>query len=76
MVSNFLSPYTKLVLVTVLLTQPVLPFLPSLFWKTMKGLEIIPWLFAPLRAFVTLFGKTELNENSVVMHFECVDNAF
>ena len=26
--------------------------------------------------FVTLFGKTGLNENSVVMHFECVDNAF
>ena len=25
---------------------------------------------------VTLFGKTGLNENSVVMHFECVDNAF
>ncbi|XP_044166435.1 uncharacterized protein LOC114947296 [Acropora millepora] len=46
MVSNFLSPYTRLVLVTVLLTQPVLPFLPSLFWKTMKSLEIIPWLFA------------------------------
>ena len=21
-------------------------FLPSLFWKTMKSLEIIPWLFA------------------------------
>ena len=25
---------------------------------------------------VPLFGKTGLNENSVVMHFECVDNAF
>ena len=25
--------------------------------------------------YVTLFGKTGLNENSVVMHFECVDNA-
>ena len=25
---------------------------------------------------VTLFGKTGLNKNSVVMHFECVDNAF
>ena len=24
--------------------------------------------------FVTLFGKTGLNENSVVMHFKCVDN--
>ena len=23
---------------------------------------------------VTLFGKTELNENSIVMHFKCVDN--
>lgn len=27
-------------------------------------------------AFLTLFGKTRLNKNSVVMHFECVDNAF
>ena len=26
--------------------------------------------------YVTIFGKTGLNENSVVMHFECVDNAF
>ena len=26
--------------------------------------------------YVTLFGKTRLNENSVLMHFECVDNAF
>ena len=26
--------------------------------------------------YVTLFGKTGLNENSVVMHFEYVDNAF
>ena len=25
---------------------------------------------------VTLFGKTGLKENSVVMHFECADNAF
>ena len=25
---------------------------------------------------VTLFGKTGLNENSVVMHLECIDNAF
>ena len=25
--------------------------------------------------YVTLFGKTGLNENSVVMHFKCVDNA-
>ena len=25
---------------------------------------------------VTLFGKTGLNENSVLMRFECVDNAF
>ena len=25
---------------------------------------------------MTLFGKTGLNENSVVMHFECVDNGF
>ena len=24
---------------------------------------------------MTLFGKTGLNENSVVMHFQCVDNA-
>ena len=23
---------------------------------------------------MTLFGKTGLNENSVVMHFKCVDN--
>ena len=26
--------------------------------------------------YVTLFGKTGLNKNSVVMHLECVDNAF
>ena len=24
---------------------------------------------------MTLFGKTGLNENSVVMHFKCIDNA-
>ena len=23
---------------------------------------------------MTLFGKTGLNENSIVMHFKCVDN--
>ena len=28
-----------------------------------------------LLTFVTLFGKTRLNENSVVMHFQCVLNA-
>ena len=28
-----------------------------------------------LFAFVTLFGKTRLNENSVVMHFQCISNA-
>ena len=26
-------------------------------------------------AYVTLFGKTGLNENSVVMHFQCILNA-
>ena len=25
--------------------------------------------------FVTLFGKNRLNENSVVMHFQCILNA-
>ena len=24
--------------------------------------------------FVTLFGKTGLNKNSIVMHFKCIDN--
>ena len=24
---------------------------------------------------MTLFGKTRLNENSVIMHFQCIDNA-
>ena len=33
-------------------------------------------IFSPESEIVTLFGKTGLNENCVVMHFECVDNAF
>ena len=28
-----------------------------------------------LKKFVTLFGKTRLNENSVIMHFQCIFNA-
>ena len=28
-----------------------------------------------LCTYVTLFGKTGLNENSVVMHFQCILNA-
>ena len=32
--------------------------------------------FVSIASYVTLLGRTGLSENSVVMHFECVDNAF
>ena len=35
----------------------------------------MPTFINATRKNVTLFGKTGLNENSVVMHFECVGNA-
>ena len=88
-VSECMKEVTRLLSIKQLTTTPYHPMCNGLTEKfngTMKSMlkrlcseqprqwhrYINPLLFA----YVTLFGKTGLNENSIVMHFECVDNAF
>ena len=40
----------------------------------MLSLKLSTGSLSEVKIYVTLFGKTGLNENSVVMHLKCIDN--